>query len=50
MEAAVEKYQQQLLERVQFIYDENPISEAMQEAYLKTPRHLVVKRNESQFF
>lgn len=44
METVIEKYQKQLLERSQFIYYENPISEATQKAYLETPRHLFVKR------
>lgn len=39
-----DKYQQQLLERTQYIYRETPISEATQQAYLATPRHLFVKR------
>lgn len=38
------KYQQQLLERTQYIYRETPISAATQQAYLATPRHLFVKR------
>jgi protein-L-isoaspartate(D-aspartate) O-methyltransferase len=38
------KYQQQLLERTQYIYHETLISEATQQAYLTTPRHLFVKR------
>jgi protein-L-isoaspartate(D-aspartate) O-methyltransferase len=44
METVIEKYQKQLLEQTQFIYYENPISEATQKAYLETPRHLFVKR------
>ena len=40
----IEKYQKQLLEQAQFIYYENPISEATQKAYSETPRHLFVKR------
>jgi protein-L-isoaspartate(D-aspartate) O-methyltransferase len=40
----IEKYQKQLLEKAQFIYYENPISETTQKAYLETPRHLFVKR------
>jgi protein-L-isoaspartate(D-aspartate) O-methyltransferase len=44
MEAAVEKYQKQLLEQAQYVFYENPISEATQKAYLATPRHLFVKR------
>jgi protein-L-isoaspartate(D-aspartate) O-methyltransferase len=39
-----DKYQQQLLEKTQYIYCETPISEATQKAYLATPRHLFVKR------
>jgi protein-L-isoaspartate(D-aspartate) O-methyltransferase len=39
-----DKYQQQLLERTQYIYHENPISEATQQAYRSTPRHLFLKR------
>ena len=39
-----DKYQQQLLDRTQYIYHETPISEATQQAYLATPRHLFVKR------
>src|SRR6266511_1230344 len=43
MESA-EKYQRQLLEKAQSIYYETPLSEAMQRAYLATPRHQFVKR------
>jgi protein-L-isoaspartate(D-aspartate) O-methyltransferase len=42
--SVADKYQQQLLERTQYIYHETPISEATQQAYLATPRHLFVKR------
>ncbi len=44
METVIDKYQKQLLEQAQFIFYENPISEATQKAYLETPRHLFVKR------
>jgi protein-L-isoaspartate(D-aspartate) O-methyltransferase len=40
----VEKYQRQLLEQTRYIYYETPISEATENAYLATPRHLFVKR------
>jgi hypothetical protein len=39
-----DKYQQQLLEKAQYIYHETPISQATQKACLATPRHLFVKR------
>ncbi|PSB46787.1 protein-L-isoaspartate O-methyltransferase family protein, partial [Chamaesiphon polymorphus] len=38
------KYQQQLLEKAQYLYRERPISEAVQQAYLATPRHLFLNR------
>ncbi len=38
------KYQQQLLETAQYIYHETPISQATQQAYLATPRHLFINR------
>jgi protein-L-isoaspartate(D-aspartate) O-methyltransferase len=38
------KYQQELLAKTQSIYHETPISEATQQAYLATPRHLFVRR------
>lgn len=38
------KYQQQLLETAQHLYREQPISEAVKQAYLATPRHLFLKR------
>jgi protein-L-isoaspartate(D-aspartate) O-methyltransferase len=41
--STADKYQQQLLEKAQYIYNETPISEATQKAYLATPRHLFVK-------
>jgi len=40
----VEKYQQQLLEQTRYIYYETPISEATEQAYLATPRHMFVRR------
>lgn len=40
----VEKYQQQLLEQTRYIYYETPISEATEQAYLATPRHVFVRR------
>jgi protein-L-isoaspartate(D-aspartate) O-methyltransferase len=40
----VDKYQQKLLERTQYIYHESPISEATQKAYLTIPRHLFIRR------
>jgi protein-L-isoaspartate(D-aspartate) O-methyltransferase len=40
----VEKFQQQLLDQARFIYVETPLSEAIQQAYLATPRHCFVKR------
>lgn len=43
MESA-EKYQRQLLEQAKAIYQETPLSEATQGAYLETPRHQFVKR------
>jgi protein-L-isoaspartate(D-aspartate) O-methyltransferase len=43
MESVV-KYQQQLLELTRSIYDETPISAAVANAYLDTPRHVFVKR------
>jgi protein-L-isoaspartate(D-aspartate) O-methyltransferase len=43
MESA-EKYQRQLLEQAKAIYQETPLSEATQKAYLETPRHKFVKR------
>jgi protein-L-isoaspartate(D-aspartate) O-methyltransferase len=39
-----EKYQKQLLEKAQSIYDETPLSQATQQAYLATPRHKFVRR------
>jgi protein-L-isoaspartate(D-aspartate) O-methyltransferase len=42
--STADKYQQQLLEKAQYIYHETPISETTQKAYLATPRHLFVKR------
>ena len=44
METVFEKYQKQLLEQAQFIFYENPISEATQKAYLAAPRHVFIKR------
>jgi protein-L-isoaspartate(D-aspartate) O-methyltransferase len=41
---SVAKYQQQLLEHTQYIYDETPISEATQQAFLQLPRHVFIKR------
>jgi protein-L-isoaspartate(D-aspartate) O-methyltransferase len=43
MESIV-KYQRQLLDLTRSIYDETPISEAVANAYLETPRHVFVKR------
>jgi protein-L-isoaspartate(D-aspartate) O-methyltransferase len=40
----IEKYQKQLLEQTQKLYQETPISEATTQAYLATPRHNFVKR------
>jgi hypothetical protein len=40
----IEKYQKQLLEQTQKLYQETPISEATVQAYLATPRHCFVKR------
>ena len=41
---SVVKYQRQLLEQTRYIYYETPISEATENAYLATPRHVFVKR------
>src|SRR6266511_1015585 len=41
---SVAQYQQQLLEHTQYIYDETPISEATQQAFLQLPRHVFIKR------
>ena len=41
---AVEKYQKQLLEQTRHIYRDTPISEAIESAYLATPRHCFVRR------
>ena len=40
----IEKYQKQLLEQTQKLYQETPISEATRQAYLVTPRHSFVRR------
>jgi protein-L-isoaspartate(D-aspartate) O-methyltransferase len=40
----IEKYQKQLLEQTQKLYQETPISEATTQAYLATPRHCFVRR------
>lgn len=40
----IQKYQKQLLEQTQKLYQETPISEATKQAYLATPRHCFVKR------
>ncbi len=40
----IEKYQRKLLEQSQHVYYETPISEATQQAFLKTPRHAFIKR------
>lgn len=40
----IEKYQRKLLEQSQYEYYETPISEATQQAFLKTPRHAFIKR------
>lgn len=40
----IEKYQKQLLEQTQKLYEETPISEATTQAYLATPRHCFVRR------
>ena len=40
----IEKYQKQLLEQTQKLYEETPISEATTKAYLATPRHCFVRR------
>jgi protein-L-isoaspartate(D-aspartate) O-methyltransferase len=42
--SVADKYQQQLLEKTQYLYHETPIGEATEQAYLATPRHLFVKR------
>jgi hypothetical protein len=51
METVFEKYQKQLLERAQFIYYENPISDWcgqwLECGFSGAPR--IVKRSESQF-
>ena len=39
-----DKYQRQLLEQARFLYSKSPISEATEQAFLGTPRHLFVKR------
>lgn len=41
---SAEKYQRQLLEQAKAIYQETPLSEATQRAYLETPRHKFVRR------
>lgn len=41
---SAEKYQRQLLEQAKAIYQETPLSEATQKAYLETPRHTFVRR------
>ena len=41
---SVEKYQRQLLEQAKAIYQETPLSEATQRAYLEMPRHKFVRR------
>jgi protein-L-isoaspartate(D-aspartate) O-methyltransferase len=41
---SAEKYQRQLLEQAKAIYQETPLSEATQKAYLETPRHQFVRR------
>jgi hypothetical protein len=38
--SVADKYQQQLLEKAQYLYHETPIGEATKQAYLATPRHL----------
>jgi len=40
----IAKYQRKLLEQSQYEYYETPISEATQQAFLETPRHVFVKR------
>jgi protein-L-isoaspartate(D-aspartate) O-methyltransferase len=40
----IEKYQKQLLQQTQKLYQETPISEATTQAYLATPRHCFVRR------
>ena len=45
----IEKYQKQLLEQTQKLYQETPISEATVQAYLATPRHCFVKRYREWF-
>jgi protein-L-isoaspartate(D-aspartate) O-methyltransferase len=42
--SVADKYQQQLLEKTQYLYHETPIGEATEKAYLAMPRHLFVKR------
>ena len=42
--ASVVKYQRQLLDFTRSIYDETPIGEAVASVYLKTPRHVFIKR------
>jgi protein-L-isoaspartate(D-aspartate) O-methyltransferase len=44
LQDAIEKYQQQLLHQSRYIYVDTPLSEAVELAYLATPRHLFVKR------
>jgi hypothetical protein len=39
----IEKYQKQLLEQTQKLYQETPVSEAITQAYLATPRHSFVR-------
>lgn len=41
---STEKYQKQLLEQAKAIYYETPLSNAVQKAYLGTPRHQFVRR------
>ncbi|MGK7928229.1 MAG: protein-L-isoaspartate O-methyltransferase [Spirulina sp.] len=37
-------YQQQLLERIRLMYSDEPLSLAVEQAYLNAPRHLFIKR------
>src|SRR5919108_2800559 len=41
---AIAQYQRQLLEQAQYLYYETPISEATQQAFLRLPRHVFIKR------
>ena len=44
MDLAIQKYQNQLLDQARRIHIQNPISQAVEKAYLATPRHAFVSR------